>query len=154
MPSTSSDTESIASDAPSDTQSSPQVQHSSTRQWKPPKGYVKVSVDDSEEAKLFDYDTIKNNPDLELWVMRVPLSIKTKHLENLTIQLPPSSSSAQTVGSINRKDKHYDVRLLPSNTAPAHPDTSATEAGGRGEAEELGSLSVLLPRAKTNSLVL
>ncbi|KAG8943717.1 hypothetical protein FRC04_002549 [Tulasnella sp. 424] len=189
-------------------QSSPQSTHESgsnqgsSSEWKAPKGYVKVNVDDSEQGKIFDYDTIKNDPNLEIWVMRMPLSvcvsitipvfnlvrptrgsppnllllpvsrsalgtesatsrqIKPKHLENLTFQMPenPSSSSvAQSVGSINRKDKHYDVRLLPaSSNVPAPPfgGQPDTEAVGWGEAEELKSLSVLLPRSKTNSLVL
>ncbi|KAG8965297.1 hypothetical protein FRC00_006120 [Tulasnella sp. 408] len=131
----------------------------SLSKWKPPKGYVKVNVDDSGQGKTFDYDTIKNDPNLEIWVMRMPLSIKPKHLENLTIQMPasPSSSSAQSVASLNRKDKHYDIQLLPPQSDAAHTTGdhhSATETGGLGEAGELKSLSVLLPRSKTNSLVL
>ncbi|KIO25581.1 hypothetical protein M407DRAFT_208943 [Tulasnella calospora MUT 4182] len=130
----------------------------SASNWKPPRGYVKVNVGSPEQGKTFDFDTIKNDPNLEIWVMRMPLSIKPKHLENLTIQMPadPSSSSAQSIGSINRKGKHYDIQLLPpqSDAGPPTGDHPVTETGGLGEAGELKSLSVLLPRSKTNSLVL
>ncbi|KAG8927635.1 hypothetical protein FRC01_007142 [Tulasnella sp. 417] len=126
--------------------------------WKPPRGYAKVNVDSSEQGKIFDYDTIKNDPNLEIWVMRMPLTIKPKHLENLAIQMPanPSTSSAQSIGVIDRKDKHYDIHLLPSQSdaLPPSGDHSATETSGLGEAAELRSLSVLLPRSKSNSLVL
>jgi len=124
-------------------------------EWRPSQGYVRLQVDNSPEDS-FDYDTLKSNPDLELWVFRAPANIGAKHLKDLQLRIPPTpSGSDSVVASLSRKDKRYQVHHLHPSPTSALPDASISSTGtGSRLGEELTSLACLVPRAKKGHLVL
>ncbi|KAK7040258.1 hypothetical protein VNI00_009724 [Paramarasmius palmivorus] len=98
----------------------------------PSKGFkVVTNVNDSEE---WDWDTLDENEDLELWLIRVPDNVKPKHLEKISIESSRSSKSTK-VGTINRKNSNYDIWNVGD-------DASDQLVGG----EEMKHVSCLLPR--------
>ncbi|KAI6097960.1 hypothetical protein EDD16DRAFT_584256 [Pisolithus croceorrhizus] len=101
--------------------------------YKPPPGAV--LVDHTVDPGPFEWDTIRNNDDLELWLIRVPDSIKAQHLEGVEIDRPVSSRTAR-VGGLTRKNVAHDVWSAG--------DDERYSIGG----EELWCLSCLLPRKK------
>ncbi|KAF8835782.1 hypothetical protein BDN67DRAFT_937572, partial [Paxillus ammoniavirescens] len=101
--------------------------------YEPPAGAV--LLDHTIESKPFEWDAIKDDEDTEIWLIRVPDSIKAKHLEGLEID-PPSSSRTARVGSLARKTATYDVWSIG--------DDDTEVVGG----EELRGLSCLIPRTK------
>ncbi|KAG1736928.1 uncharacterized protein EDB91DRAFT_1055328 [Suillus paluster] len=101
--------------------------------YKPPPGTE--LFDHSFANETFDWDSIKKDDDLELWLIRVPELIKPKHFEGLEVDAPSSSRSRQ-VGSLSRKGTVYDIWSMGDDD---------TEFAG---AEELRGLSCLLPRKK------
>ncbi|KAJ3869866.1 hypothetical protein EV359DRAFT_24552, partial [Lentinula novae-zelandiae] len=106
--------------------------------YQPPEGMT--LVENTEIHDEWDWDTFKKDPELELWVIRVPNGVKPKHLENMTISLPDSSSNHRNtkVGVLNRKQESYDVWDV------GRLDEESTAGGG----EEMRGLSCLLPRKK------
>ncbi|KZP13805.1 hypothetical protein FIBSPDRAFT_1049185 [Athelia psychrophila] len=94
-----------------------------------------VLLDHDVDSGDFDWDAVKDNDDLELWLVRVPDSVKPKYLENLKIDLP-SSSRSETVGVLKRKTVSYDIWAIG--------DGEEQPIGG----EEIRGLSCLLPRKK------
>ncbi|EJD06224.1 uncharacterized protein FOMMEDRAFT_166471 [Fomitiporia mediterranea MF3/22] len=106
----------------------------------------------------FDYDTLEGNDDLELWVLRVPEGIKPKYLSNLTLTLPPptTSTSSQKLGKLEGKTATYDVWSVPSsstNTTSFNADDDGDDEQGRDVGntvggEELLGLGCLLPRRR------
>ncbi|KAI0648400.1 hypothetical protein C8Q79DRAFT_955302 [Trametes meyenii] len=102
--------------------------------YTPPEGYkaMNLKVDD----RTFDWDSIKDDDDLELWVVRVPDGLKTKYLQDAKLELSSSPSNTFRAGSIDRKTTTFDVWNLGEDEA----DT----IGG----EELRGVSALLPRSK------
>ncbi|KAF9228851.1 hypothetical protein BS17DRAFT_772585 [Gyrodon lividus] len=101
--------------------------------YEPPAGAV--LLDHAIESKPFEWDALKDDEDTEIWLIRVPDSIKAKHLVELEIDTPSSSRTAR-VGSITRKNAAYDVWSIG--------DDDTDVVGG----EELRGLSCLLPRKK------
>ncbi|KAG2139061.1 hypothetical protein DEU56DRAFT_801560 [Suillus clintonianus] len=101
--------------------------------YKPPPG-SKV-FDHSFEADTFDWDSVRDDNDIEIWLIRAPDSVNAKHFEGLAIDAPSSSRSGQ-VGSLTRKGTVYDIWSMCDDD---------TNIGG---AEELRGLSCLLPRKK------
>ncbi|TFK31974.1 hypothetical protein BDQ12DRAFT_639357 [Crucibulum laeve] len=100
--------------------------------YQPPQGTV--LVEDDVDAGEFDWDVIKQNEDLELWLIRVPDSVKPKHLDNLKLEVPSSSKTAR-IGSLKRKLATYDMWNVGD-------DVDQQPVGG----EEVKGLSCLLPR--------
>ncbi|KAG0699010.1 hypothetical protein DFH29DRAFT_67817 [Suillus ampliporus] len=101
--------------------------------YQPPPG-AKL-FDHSFENETFDWDSVKKDGDLELWLIRVPDSIKSKHFDGLEIDAPSSSRSGQ-VGSLSQKGTVYDIWSMGDD------DTEFARA------EELRGLSCLLPRKR------
>ncbi|KAH7928156.1 hypothetical protein BV22DRAFT_1083499 [Leucogyrophana mollusca] len=101
--------------------------------YKPPEGAV--LLDHTIDRDDFEWDTIKKDEDLELWVVRVPDSLKVKHLDGLQIDEPTSSRSAR-VGTLTKKNMTFDIWSVA--------DDDEDTVGG----EELRGLSCLLPRRK------
>ncbi|GAW03142.1 glycoside hydrolase [Lentinula edodes] len=95
-------------------------------------------VENAETHDEWDWDTFKKDPELELWVIRVPNGVKPKHLENMTISLPES----------------YDVWNVCSSSTSGNGDIGGVEVGRldeegtAGGGEEMRGLSCLLPRKK------
>ena len=119
--------------------------------YEPPEGAQ--LLDHSIDAGEFEWDAIKNDQDTEIWLIRVPDSvrsdvcsssrrsefthcqIKSKHLKGLEIDSPSSSRTA-LIGHLSKKNASYDVWCIGGDDA---------EVVG---AEELGGLSCLLPRKR------
>ncbi|KAH8100291.1 DNA-directed RNA polymerase I subunit RPA34.5-domain-containing protein [Cristinia sonorae] len=101
--------------------------------YEPPKGAVLANHDvDPEE---FDYDALKGDDNLELWIIRVPKGVKPKHLEKLKVD-PPSSALTGSIGTLSNRDTQYDVWCLGNG--------DNDRVGG----EELKNLTCLVPRQK------
>ncbi|PBK83750.1 hypothetical protein ARMGADRAFT_1000883 [Armillaria gallica] len=98
--------------------------------YQPPDGAVLQENPDSGE---FDWDSLNNDEELELWLIRVPENMKTKYLENVSIEIPQGSLSAN-IGKISRKSHSYDIWSVGEG--------DDRPSGG----DEVGSLECLLPR--------
>ncbi|KDR81997.1 hypothetical protein GALMADRAFT_264280 [Galerina marginata CBS 339.88] len=103
--------------------------------YAPPDGVQLIEEHEDADAGDFDWDEIKKNDDLELWLIRVPESVKPKHLDGLSIDLPTSSKSAR-VGELKRKHTNFDIWSVGD-------DADNLPIGG----EEIKGLSCLLPRS-------
>ncbi|KAJ3877598.1 hypothetical protein F5051DRAFT_353430 [Lentinula edodes] len=122
--------------------------------YQPPEGMA--LIENAENHNEWDWDTFKKDPELELWVIRVPNGVKPKHLENMTISLPDSSSNHRNtkVGVLNRKQESYDVWDVCSSSTSGSDDIGGVEVGrldeegAAGGGEEMRGLSCLLPRKK------
>jgi hypothetical protein len=120
--------------------------------YEPPSG--SVLFDASFEGETFDWDSIKKDDDIELWLIRVPDSVgvrqkcmtlsetssyalskvKPNNLDGVEIDAPGFPSRSGQVGSFTRKGAVYDIWSMSND------DTEF--------AEELKGLSCLLPRKK------
>ena len=125
--------------------------------YQPPNGAVllKTYIDTDD----FDYDTLKDNDDLELWVIRVPegvsapafslqfmlimlyLQVKAKHFENVHVSLPTSLRS-EMIGTVSRKTADYDIWSVRDEGAD-----QTTRVGG----DEVLGLNCLVPRKRKGS---
>ncbi|KAG2040279.1 hypothetical protein BDR03DRAFT_915936 [Suillus americanus] len=101
--------------------------------YKPPPGYK--LFDHAFETETFDWDSVQKDDDLEIWLIRIPDSVKPQHLDGLEIDAPSSSRTDQ-VGSLSRKSAVYDIWSMGDD------DTDFARA------EELRGLSCLLPRKR------
>ncbi|KAJ3553067.1 hypothetical protein NM688_g3821 [Phlebia brevispora] len=101
--------------------------------YKPPEGAVLATYEGQDED--FDWDALRNNQDVELWIVRVPEGVKPKHLEGLKLDAPSSSKTART-GSLTRKHTTYDVWSLGED---------GDELVG---AEETKNFTCILPRKR------
>ncbi|OSD02086.1 hypothetical protein PYCCODRAFT_1411456 [Trametes coccinea BRFM310] len=102
--------------------------------YKPPEGYkpMNLKVDNGP----FDWDSVKEDDNLELWVVRLPEGLKPKYLEGAKLELSAPSTTTARIGSIDRKSTTYDVWNLGEDETDM--------IGG----EELRGVSALLPRSK------
>ena len=71
------------------------------------------------------------HPAILFAILTLPSQIKTKNLENVSIEVP-SEGSTSRIGKLSRKNADYDIWSVGDNT----------DVGG----EELAGLSCLLPR--------
>ncbi|BGP53928.1 hypothetical protein JCM8202v2_001500 [Rhodotorula sphaerocarpa] len=121
--------------------------------YSPPEGYKAVKA--TAAANGIDWDEIKDDPDLELWTVRVPAGVKVKHLDGLTLTLPEGdlADPVQPIGHFTAKKAEYDVHLASAGASEAataknnnkRKRTDADEAG-ESAAGELQALVPLLPR--------
>ncbi|EMD34327.1 hypothetical protein CERSUDRAFT_107531 [Gelatoporia subvermispora B] len=100
--------------------------------YQPPPG--SVLLNHAEDFGEFDWDKVKEDDNLELWLIRVPEGVKTKQLQGVKLELPPSTSKGIRVGSVERRHNTYGVWSLGEDQAET--------VGG----EEIKSLTCLLPR--------
>ncbi|KAL4075307.1 hypothetical protein V8B97DRAFT_1867367 [Scleroderma yunnanense] len=94
-----------------------------------------VLLDHKVDSEEFEWNAIKENDDLEIWLIRVPDSIKAKHLDGLEID-PPVSSRTARVGGLTRKNATHDVWSIGDD------DTDVMGA------DDVRGLSCLLPQKK------
>ncbi|EIN07967.1 hypothetical protein PUNSTDRAFT_104136 [Punctularia strigosozonata HHB-11173 SS5] len=94
-------------------------------------------MDHDVDCENLDWDAIRDDENLELWLVRVPERVKPSHLESLQLD-DPSSSRTGIIGSLKRKSAAYEVWSLGQGTG------DSLAIGG----EELKSLSCLLPRKR------
>ncbi|KAF9557731.1 hypothetical protein CPC08DRAFT_774114 [Agrocybe pediades] len=113
--------------------------------YAPPPGAVLLGKEDVD-AGDFDWDRINNDENLELWLIRVPDSVKPKYLENIKIDVPSSSSKSALVGNVKRKHTSYDIWSVgddnDNNDDEDNNNSTVPIIGG----EEIKNLTCLLPR--------
>ncbi|KAF9009580.1 hypothetical protein BDQ17DRAFT_1235514 [Cyathus striatus] len=97
---------------------------------------------DVVDAGEFDWDTINGDKDTELWLIRVPQSVKPKHLAGTPIH-PSLASKTTRIGTLNRKHATFDIWNVGDE------DDKETPVGG----EEIKSLHCLLPRKSKKGLL-
>ncbi|KAI0781487.1 hypothetical protein BD413DRAFT_505733 [Trametes elegans] len=102
--------------------------------YTPPGGFKAVNL--KVDHGPFDWDSVKDDDNLELWVARVPEGLKGKYLQEAKLDMSIPSTKTARLGSIDRKSTTYDVWNLGEDEADA--------VGG----EELRGISALLPRTK------
>ncbi|KAM6500972.1 hypothetical protein JOM56_003986, partial [Amanita muscaria] len=104
-----------------------------------PPGYRLLDSDSVLDDDPFDWDTIKNNPNLELWLIRMPNNLSAKHLESVALS-PSSSIHPSKLGELTRKETTYDIWSQSPN---ANGDEALQQpiCG-----EEMKSITCLLPR--------
>ncbi|GAA5965271.1 hypothetical protein JCM8115_002231 [Rhodotorula mucilaginosa] len=121
--------------------------------YTPPEGFKQVKA--TAVASGIDWDQIKEDADLELWTVRVPAGVKTKHLDGLTLTLPEGdlADPVQPVGTFTAKKAEYNVYLASASSAATSSKRRRDEqeedeaaASGQGPAGELQTLVPLLPR--------
>lgn len=99
--------------------------------YQPPAGSVLLKHD--IDAGEFDWDSINDDENLELWVIRVPDALKPKYLQDVKIGTPASHSTSK-LGTIEHKHTSYDIWSLGEDQEDS--------IGGA----EVKGLSCLLPR--------
>ncbi|GAA5996406.1 uncharacterized protein JCM10292_007586 [Rhodotorula paludigena] len=143
-----SDRSSSASPAPELPKQPVRVVDPNLRKYHPPSGFTALKANVAQGA--LDWDTVKDDADLELWAVRIPAGLKPKHLEGLELTLPPADlpTPSQPVGHFTIKKSEYDAHLSAGSAAGANKrrrddgDSSATVDG----AGELQAAVPLLPR--------
>ncbi|KAG5351048.1 hypothetical protein C0989_008181 [Termitomyces sp. Mn162] len=104
--------------------------------YKPPPGVTLLQ--DVGDAGEFDWDAVANDNDTELWLIRVPESIKPKYLENMTLETLKSTKKSSRMATLKRTHATFDIWSVGE-------DDDANIGG-----EEVKALSCLLPRKTKN----
>ncbi|THV06913.1 hypothetical protein K435DRAFT_960164 [Dendrothele bispora CBS 962.96] len=105
--------------------------------FQPPEN-MSLLEDLGNSPEEFDWETLEEDEDLELWLIRVPEGVKPKYLENLTLKVPSSSSKTTRSGVLPRKHVTFDLWHIGDTNA----DEESAVAGG----DEIKNISCLLPR--------
>ena len=100
--------------------------------WKAPPNARLLDHEDIDAEEL-DWDAISKDEDNEVWLIRVPESVKPRHLDGLILNIPAETSRTTQVGSLERKHSSYNVYSLG-------------DEGNDLTSEEMNSLSFLVPR--------
>lgn len=72
--------------------------------YKPPPGVVLLETDEAHDAGGFEWDAVADNPDLELWLIRVPDAVRTKS----TIAIFHRGKTVFVIGKTEIPRKYYD----------------------------------------------
>ncbi|KAH8824384.1 hypothetical protein DL96DRAFT_1712663 [Flagelloscypha sp. PMI_526] len=101
--------------------------------FRPPHGFS--LVDRLEVSDEWDWDSLNDDKNAEIWLIRVPETIKPKYLESLKLDgLSTDANKTTHIGSMTRRHASYDILSVGKTTV-------APPAG-----EELQGLTCLLPR--------
>ncbi|KAF8549808.1 hypothetical protein OG21DRAFT_1420722 [Imleria badia] len=115
--------------------------------YAPPEGAV--LLDHSVDVGPFEWEALKDDEDTEIWLVRVPDTVRPKHLQGLDIDPASSSSRTARIGCLTRKSASYDVWSIGHDHD--HADADANDEGAEDAvagAEELRGLACLLPRKR------
>ncbi|KAJ7778781.1 hypothetical protein DFH07DRAFT_795997 [Mycena maculata] len=106
--------------------------------YQPPRKSILLEA--SADVGDFDWDALKGNEDLELWLVRIPDGVKPKYLETAQLELPAAmkrdSKKTAKLGMLQRKHVGYDIWSIGDDAPEELP------IGG----EEIKAISCLLPR--------
>ncbi|GAA5875402.1 hypothetical protein JCM16303_000612 [Sporobolomyces ruberrimus] len=150
--STDSDSDSSDSDSSSvspDPEPVPQARRvdPSTQKYSPPEGFK--AFKDAGAKSDIDWDTLHADSELQLWAVRVPAGLKSKHLDKMVIQLPPSSiqTPLQPVATFTASKSEYNAYLsTPSPSSTGGKGKHSEEDGEATEVNELDNMLPLLPK--------
>ncbi|TFL07861.1 hypothetical protein BDV98DRAFT_558598 [Pterulicium gracile] len=106
--------------------------------WKPPPN-ARLLDHEEIDAQELDWDAINGDDDCEVWLIRVPETVKPRHLDGLILNTPAETSRTTQVGSLERKHTSYNVYSLG-------------DEGNDLNSEEMNSLSFLVPRKSKGKL--
>ncbi|KAG6897873.1 hypothetical protein C0992_009671 [Termitomyces sp. T32_za158] len=112
-------------------------------EYTPPDGVALLH--DAADAGEFDWDAVANDKDAEIWLIRVPESIKPKYLENTTLGGLRSAKQSARVGTLDRKHATFDIWSVGEDGGWDGGEQDVSIGG-----EEIKSLSCLLPRKSKN----
>lgn len=132
--------------------------------WSKPKGFDLVLPDERADTP-FDWSTLASDPDLELWMIKVPQGvrlslvhkssrmawltghskqIKAKHLTELSVPVEASTSKhPKSLSSFHAKKADYSLVEVPS--AENHSETGPHDNPHQELSSELSNLHPLLP---------
>ncbi|KIM28843.1 hypothetical protein M408DRAFT_8613 [Serendipita vermifera MAFF 305830] len=98
--------------------------------YQPPNGFKLLGND--PEGGNFDWEAVSNDPNLEIWAIRVPLQLKPKYLDKMSFPLAKNGTTSGPIARISagKKQTQYDI----------------TVASGSTGAEEMKGMACLLPR--------
>ncbi|GAA6006367.1 hypothetical protein JCM11491_004929 [Sporobolomyces phaffii] len=121
----------------------------STQKYTPPAGFK--LFDNAGEKSGIDWDELNADKDLQLWAVRVPAGLKSKHLDKMVIQLPPAAieTPLQPVATFTASKSDYNAYLsTPSTSAGDKRKAQDAEIDAEGDAEksEMDNMLALLPK--------
>lgn len=99
------------------------------------------------DTEDFDWDAVKDDEDVEIWLVRAPAELKPKYFNSLKLESPQAHTSC--IGNLQRKNLTYDVWSIPPEVTLSSANESLP-AAATVAVEEIRGLSCLLPR-KRNS---
>jgi hypothetical protein len=141
------------------------------RKYSPPEGFK--AFKDAGAKSDIDWDTLHADSELQLWAVRVPAGVsssplltfsprtpsltsctqfhqlKSKHLDKMVIQLPPSSiqTPLQPVATFTASKSEYNAYLsTPSPSSTGGKGKHSEEDGEATEVNELDNMLPLLPK--------
>ncbi|KAG6883618.1 hypothetical protein C0993_005127 [Termitomyces sp. T159_Od127] len=131
-------------------------------EYTPPPGVVLLqgAAGEGADAGEFDWDAVAGDEDVEMWLIRVPESIKPKYLENMMLEVhdgtknkknktKKSKTETARIGTLRRKHATFDIWSMPSSASSSFSSSDDTAIGG----EETQSLSCLLPRKSRQGIL-
>ncbi|KAG9099998.1 hypothetical protein FRC06_004637 [Ceratobasidium sp. 370] len=102
--------------------------------YKPPGEFKKIkSTDGGAVESGFEWSNINNNPDLDIWAVRVPANFKASDLAGLKIKLP-SSATDDVTGRLKKEGANFVLHTVGGN------DTL-------GAGEEMQNMRCMVPKA-------
>ncbi|KAG8746130.1 hypothetical protein FRC10_005996 [Ceratobasidium sp. 414] len=102
--------------------------------YKPPGEFKKIKSADNEAIESgFEWSNINDNPDLDIWVVRVPVNFKVSDLTGLKIKLP-SSTTGDVTGKLKKDGTNFALHTAGGD------DTF-------GAGEEMQNMRCMVPKA-------
>ncbi|KAF8643551.1 hypothetical protein AX16_008939 [Volvariella volvacea WC 439] len=124
--------------------------------FKPPPSVKVLEFDNEEDEGEFDWESVNDDKNNEVWLIRIPEGVKPKYLQGLTLQIPDSKkASVRTtkIGTLPRKHISFDVWSLGEGDVGHGRTADDTVAASEAvSAEEMKGLTCLLPRKAKGKL--
>ncbi|KAF9521175.1 hypothetical protein BS47DRAFT_1335287 [Hydnum rufescens UP504] len=135
--------------------SKPAVRKKKTKETVKSEEFIRGGSTDSDEDQIpkflkpittcveeVEWEALNAGPDIELWAIRIPYGFKAKHLDNLSLPVPPSSRSGP-LRTMERKGVSYNIHGVVNS---ASQDDDQEDPG----ATEMYTFSCLVPRKSQN----
>ncbi|KAG8694229.1 hypothetical protein FRC09_009983, partial [Ceratobasidium sp. 395] len=102
--------------------------------YKPPGGFKQINSTDEEAVESgFEWSNINNNPDLDIWAIRIPASLKASDLAGLKIQLP-QGGAGDILGKLKKDGANFTLQTVGGD-------------GASGAGEEMQNMRCMVPKA-------
>ncbi|KAG8765856.1 hypothetical protein FRC12_007246 [Ceratobasidium sp. 428] len=102
--------------------------------YKPPGGFKQIKSTDEEAVESgFEWSNINNNPDLDIWAIRIPAGLKASDLAGLKIQLPQGGAGDIT-GKLKKDGANFTLQTVGGDSAS-------------GAGEEMQNMRCMVPKA-------
>ncbi|KAF8610756.1 hypothetical protein BDV93DRAFT_517854 [Ceratobasidium sp. AG-I] len=101
--------------------------------YQPPKSMKKVtSIDEESTSAGFEWESLDENPDVDIWAVRIPAGFKASDLTGLKIKLP-TNGTGNVSGTLKKGNISFNLRTVGGE------DTS-------GGGEEMQNLRCMAPK--------